>query len=540
MSARVHLKIAIAEHPHTSAIRNGSIPIEGVDAEFITVQLQIGAFRRKVRDVEFDVCELAPTTYIIARAYGAPFVALPIFVVRRFHHGGLLVRPDAGITTPKDLEGKKIGVRAYSVTTGVWTRQVLIDEFGLDSSKVTWVIDDEEHVTQPKLPSNVIHAEKGTSLVEMMANGELAAGFGAAAGIGRTGAPTGGWKEVEADSPDLLPNAAELEAEYFARAGVYPMHGTIVVKDPVLAEHPWVAKAIYDAFAKAKADWLVKLESGEADTPGDRKYRALRKVVGPDPLPYGLKENRKTIETLETTASKQGLTPRRMSINELFVDPQASDMIVDCHGHFTTVPASFRDWRAKQVLAATDLAGAPPLSGAQVSDDQIREAIGNGQLKLQKERGSDMTLSSPIAAAIHDRFVAAVVERMKSLKVGDARKAGTDIGPVVDERQLRRISSTSRSARARARRSPPAARRSPATRTAYRATTWRPRCSPIRHRACASTARRSSARWSACSACATTTRRWRSPTTRRSASRRASPRPASSTRRTSSATRRPA
>lgn len=171
LTKKVPLKIAIAEYPHTSAIRNGSIPIEGVDAEFVTVKPQIGAFRRMVRDVEFDVCELAPTTYIIARAYGAPFVGLPIFVVRRFHHGGLLVRPDAGIKTPKDLEGKKVGVRAYSVTTGVWTRQVLIDEFGLDSSKVTWVVDDEEHVTQLKLPSNVVHAPQGSSLAEMMASG---------------------------------------------------------------------------------------------------------------------------------------------------------------------------------------------------------------------------------------------------------------------------------------------------------------------------------------------------------------------------------
>jgi 4,5-dihydroxyphthalate decarboxylase len=322
MSAKVRLKIAIAEHPNTSAIRNGSIPIEGVDAEFITVKPQIGAFRRMVRDVEFDVCELAPTTYIIARAYGAPFVALPIFVVRRFHHSGLLVRPDAGIKTPKDLEGKKVGVRAYSVTTGVWTRQVLIDEFGLDSSKVTWVVDDEEHVTQLKLPSNVIHAPAGTSLADMMANGELVAGFHGNAGIGRTGDPTGGWKEVEADYPDLFPNAAELEAESYRKTGVYPMHGTIVVKDSVLAEHPWVAKSIYDAFDKAKQEWLAKLDSGEAASKGDKKYLELRKIVGHDPLPYGIEENRKTIEALEATAFKQGLTPRRMSMSELFVDPR--------------------------------------------------------------------------------------------------------------------------------------------------------------------------------------------------------------------------
>jgi len=323
LTKKVPLKIAIAEHPHTAAIRNGTIPIEGVEAEFVTVKPQIGAFRRMVRDVEFDVCELAPTTYIIARAYGAPFVGLPIFVVRRFHHGGLLVRADAGIRTPKDLEGKQVGVRAYSVTTGVWTRQVLIDEFGLDSSKVTWVVDDEEHVTQLKLPANVIHAPAGSSLADMMAKGELAAGFAAAAGIGRTGAPTGGWQEVEADYPDLLPNAAELEADYYARTGIYPMHGTIVVKDAVLAEHPWIAQSIYKAFDQAKQEWLARLDAGQATTDGDKKYLALRKIVGHDPLPYGLQENLKTIEALEATAFKQGLTPRRMKIEELFVDPNA-------------------------------------------------------------------------------------------------------------------------------------------------------------------------------------------------------------------------
>jgi 4,5-dihydroxyphthalate decarboxylase len=323
LANKVKLKIAIADHPHTIAIKNGSIPIEGVDAEFITVKPQIGAFRRMVRDVEFDVCELAPTTYIIARSYGAPFVGLPIFVVRRFHHGGLLVRPDANIKHPKDLEGKKVGVRAYSVTTGVWNRQVLIDEFGLDASKVTWVVDDEEHVTQLKLPANVIHAEKDTSLADMMAKGELVAGNEGAAGIGRTGAPTGGWQEVEADYPDLLPNAAELEKEYYGRTGVYPMHGTIVVKDSVLAEHPWIAQSLYKAFDQAKKEWLAKLDSGEANTAGDKKYKALQEIVGHDPLPYGLQENLKTIETLEATAFKQGLTARRMAINELFVDPNA-------------------------------------------------------------------------------------------------------------------------------------------------------------------------------------------------------------------------
>jgi len=319
---KVRLTIAVSEQPHTFAIRNGSIPIEGVNAEFITVRPQIGAFRRMVRQVEFDVCELAPTTYIIARAYGAPFVALPIFILRRFHHSGLLVRPDSGIKVPKDLEGRKVGVRAYSVTTGVWTRAVLINEFGLDSSKVTWVVDDEEHVQQMKLPSNVIHTPEGVALADMMANGELAAGFHGNAGVGRTGAPTGAWKEVEAHYPDLFPNAAELEAEWFHRTGIYPMHGTIVVKDSVLAERPWVAKSIYDAFSQAKNEWLAKLDPATATDASDKKYIALQKVVGPDPLPYGMEANLPTIKALEETAFKQELTPRRMSIEELFVDPE--------------------------------------------------------------------------------------------------------------------------------------------------------------------------------------------------------------------------
>lgn len=275
-----------------------------------------------VRQVEFDVCELAPTTYIIARAYGAPFTALPIFVMRRFHHAGLLVRPDAGIKAPKDLEGRKVGVRAYSVTTGVWTRGILMDEFGLDSSKVAWVVDDEEHVTQLQLPPNVVHAPEGKSLARMMADGQLAAGFDGNAGVGRSGSPTSGWQTVEAPYPDLFPNAAELEAEWYARTGIYPMHGTIVVKDSVLAEHPWVARSIFRAFSKAKDAWLARLDANGADNASDKKYAALRKVVGPDPLPYGIAPNLAAIKALEETAFKQGLTPRRMSLDELFVDPE--------------------------------------------------------------------------------------------------------------------------------------------------------------------------------------------------------------------------
>jgi 4,5-dihydroxyphthalate decarboxylase len=323
----VPLNFAVADYPHTRAVLSGRIPIEGVAANFIKVEPQIAAYRRMVRSVEFDVCELAPTTYIMARALGAPFVALPIFVARGFHHGGLLVRPDADIRIPKDLEGKKVGVRAYSVTTAMWTRGILIDEYGLDSAKVTWVVDDEEHVQELRLPSNVVHAPEETSLVEMMAKGEISAGFAGNAGLGRAGKPTEGWdaqKIPPADYPDLFPNAKALEAAWHKKTGIYPMHGTVVVKESVLKTHPWVAQSLFKAYSVAKAEWLADLPSGTAVAATDQKYRDLMSIVGSDPLPYGIAPNKATIEALERYAFKQRLTLRRMTIPELFVDPQTA------------------------------------------------------------------------------------------------------------------------------------------------------------------------------------------------------------------------
>ena len=143
MAENLKLTAALRTSGQTADFKSGIVPTPGVTIEYQDIKPQIAAFRRMVRNHEFDICELASTTYMIARAYGAPFKALPIFFGRRFHHHGLVVRPDAGIETPKDLEGKKVGVRAYSVTTGVWTRGILQNEYGVDPSKVTWMVDDE-------------------------------------------------------------------------------------------------------------------------------------------------------------------------------------------------------------------------------------------------------------------------------------------------------------------------------------------------------------------------------------------------------------
>ena len=324
MADQPRLKIAIADYGHSRALKSGEVPIKGVDAEFVQVVPIIGAFRRMVRDLEFDVCEMAPTTYMIARTRGAPYTALPIFLMRRFHHGGFLVRPDADIRVPKDLEGKRVGVRAYSVTTGVWTRGIFVNEYGLDSSKVTWVVDDEEHVTTLKLPPNVVHAGPGQSLQSMMASGEIQAGFAGPAGVGRSGPPISGWDQASPVAaaagtyPEMIADVEQVEAEWFRRTGIYPIHGLVVVKDEHLRNHPWLAQALMDAFVASKTPYLEQLNLGAGDSAEDKRYRKFFSLMS-DPLPYGISANQASIEALVTYALQQELIPSRPPLDEVIV-----------------------------------------------------------------------------------------------------------------------------------------------------------------------------------------------------------------------------
>jgi len=325
MAGQPNLKIAIASYGHTRALKRGDVRIDGVDPAFVEVVPIIGAFRRMVRDVEFDVCEMAPTTYMIARALGAPFIALPIFLMRRFHHGGFVVRPDSGIKVPKDLEGKKVGVRAYSVTTGVWTRGIFVNEYGLDSAKVTWVVDDEEHVTKLKLPPNVVHAPEGKSLQSMMKAGEIQAGFTGPAGVGRAGPPISGWDKAGAAAaaadtyPELIADVENVEADWFRCTGIYPIHGLIVVKDEHIKRHPWLARSLMNAFVAAKQPYLEELRRGQGDSPEDKRYRNFLSLMS-DPLPYGIAANRPSIEALVTYSLQQELIPSRPQLDRVFVD----------------------------------------------------------------------------------------------------------------------------------------------------------------------------------------------------------------------------
>lgn len=322
------LTAAVRSHGGALPLVSGAIALDGLRLDWIKVEPQIAAYRRMVRDLAFDVCELAPTTYLCAKAFHKQFTAIPVFLTRDFHHHSVVCNVSSGIKEPKDLEGKKFGVRAYTVTTGVWTRGVLESEYGVDPARVTWYTDDEEHVTEWVPPPNVVKVPPGESLATMIAGGRLDAALSGAAGIGRSGPPTANWEAAAAHAiaaprsaplAPLFPDARALEVAWYRRTKIFPMHGLIVIKNAVLAERPWVARELLRAFQASKELHLKHLTAAGPTTADDRHIlQTLEMIGGGDPLPFGLEANRPTIEALIQYAYSQKIIPAKVRPAEVF------------------------------------------------------------------------------------------------------------------------------------------------------------------------------------------------------------------------------
>jgi 4,5-dihydroxyphthalate decarboxylase len=312
---RMLLKTVTRTQGNNKALKDGTVKPKSFDFDFVEVDPLIDAFRRMVRGLEFDVSEMALTTYITAREHGKKMTALPIFLVRAFHHGAILHNVNSGIRTPKDLEGKRVGVnRGYTVTTGVWARSVLQNEFGVDLKKVTWVLSGDEHVAEFRPPANVVPLEKGRKMADLLASGELPAAI-----------------NVETDSPDvkpLIPNAKEAGFAALKARGHYPINHTIVVRDELLQAHPNVAREVFEAFAEAKRQYVEKLRAGKIEKPtaADEVHRRVMEITGRDPLPYGIEPNRRTLEELISSAVEQGILSRAPAIEDLFA-PATHDLV---------------------------------------------------------------------------------------------------------------------------------------------------------------------------------------------------------------------
>ncbi len=291
------LSIAIGDYGITKPVKQGAVPFGRLKLEFIQVNPIIAAFRRMVRGLEFDACEMALTTYICARAYGKPLTAIPVFLTRNFHHWAIFYNVKSGIREPKDLEGRVVGVnRGYTVTTGLWARGMLETEYGVDLNKITWAPTNDEHVAEFKAPPNVDYSFRGRPIVELLLSGEIDAAIG----------------DIKVDNPEirpLIPDARAAGFAYFRKTGVYPINHVIVIKNSVLEAEPWVAEELFRIFRAAKDAYLARLD--------DKDIIERSSVVG-DPFPFGIRANRRALDTIMRFAIDQHVIPRKLDLEELF------------------------------------------------------------------------------------------------------------------------------------------------------------------------------------------------------------------------------
>jgi 4,5-dihydroxyphthalate decarboxylase len=291
-SETITLKTNLADAPVTKAIKDGSITSDLVTLNFCGPKVAHDGFKAMIRENKFDAGELAIVTYLQAKLYKKPFILLPIPVSGKAQHPGVGYNKEFGHLDPKDIEGKKVGVRTYSQTTGLWIRGILQHDHGVDLNKVNWLTTDVSHLAEYTDPPNSQLLPEGTSLAEMMMNGEIAAGI---LGMEMPKDP-----RVET----LIPNAKEAGEAWVKREGVVPINHLFVVRAELSKERPDVVREIYRMLVESRK-------------------QAPEQVTAVLP-PYGFNAIRKTIEMANDWAYEQKIISRKLSMDELFDDTTGS------------------------------------------------------------------------------------------------------------------------------------------------------------------------------------------------------------------------
>lgn len=319
---KLALTVACWDYDRTRALRDGRVQVEGCDVTMLSPLLE-EIFFRAFRHHEFDVSELSLSSYMMATSRGDfPYVAIPVFMSRAFRHSGIYIRTDRGIREPADLKGRVVGVPEYQVTAAVWIRGILQDEYGVKPADLDWrsggVEDPGRHeklaLTLPKdVRMQAIDADQ--TLGAMLAAGEIDALIAPRApSCFERGAPNVG---------RLFPDFRSVEKTYFEKTGIFPIMHVIGLRRSLAEAHPWLGSSLFRAFIEAKAACMADLSSVAAlkvTLPWVAQEVAETKaLMGEDFWPYGVEENRKTLDTFLRYHAEQGLSARKLALGDLFL-----------------------------------------------------------------------------------------------------------------------------------------------------------------------------------------------------------------------------
>jgi 4,5-dihydroxyphthalate decarboxylase len=319
----LRLTFACGPYDRTQSLRDGTLAPEGIDLVYLPLQ-PAEIFWRMLQFQEFDASEMSLSNYTSLVSRGdAPFVAIPAFPSRVFRHGYFFINTDSGIRHPGDLKGKRGGVPEYSMTAAVYMRGLLDHEYGVKPSDVTWVQGRADRLGY-ELPDDIrlTMAPAGVELGDLLERGEIDFLMTANNPLSfRRGAP---------NVKRLFPDYVQDEKDYFRRTRIYPIMHTVVIRRDIYVRDPWVALSLYKALCTAKDRcYHVLAEAGSPKVSSAWLQPLLeeeRAIIGPDWFPYGIGQNRESIEALLQYANEHGLTERRVKLEELFAPSTLRDI----------------------------------------------------------------------------------------------------------------------------------------------------------------------------------------------------------------------
>jgi 4,5-dihydroxyphthalate decarboxylase len=317
--ANLKLTMALSHYDRHIPFFDGSARVDGVDLSILEVgqsePLKHGRERheRMLQRGEFDVCELSLSSYLMAKSRGMPFTAIPVFPRRLFSLSQMWVNVDAGIRSPQDLIGKRVGLRTFQTTLSVLAKGDLQAEYNVPWRKIDWIVSKEEAVPfKPQEGVRIELAAPGKKMGMMLEQGEISA-------LMMPHPP----QQALKGSPKirrLFADPKQDEIKYFQKNGYYPIMHVVAFKDEVLAKHPWLASNVMAAFDRAKEICMAYYDDPNWSrfVWGRHLFEEERSVFGDDPWPHGVKQNRSNLERFIGYSLDQGLMEKRVEVEELF------------------------------------------------------------------------------------------------------------------------------------------------------------------------------------------------------------------------------